>query len=282
MLRKPKWLRIPITKTPNQDAVEGILKNLNLNTVCNEAICPNRMECFSRKTATFMILGTHCTRNCGFCNVSHEKPQPIDLDEPEKIAQAIKELGMRYIVITSVTRDDLPDGGAAHFANVIRAIRKSSPDTAIEVLIPDFQGNIDALKIVTDASPDVISHNMETVKSLYQQVRPQAEYQRSLDLLQNIKKLNPEIRSKSGIMLGLGETQEQVHEIFDDLREIGCEFLTIGQYLNPSPEHLPIQEYIEPGKFDEYGETARKKGFLFVASAPFVRSSYQASEALDS
>jgi len=280
MIRKPKWLRIPITKNPNQDAVVEVLKNLNLNTVCNEAICPNRMECFSRKTATFMILGTHCTRNCGFCNVRHEKPQPIDIDEPQKIAQAIEKLDIQYIVITSVTRDDLPDGGAMHFANVVRAIRKSSPNTAIELLIPDFQGNIDALKTVTDAKPDVISHNMETIKDLYSQVRPQAEYQRSLDLLRNIKMLNSEIRSKSGIMLGLGETKDQVHELFDDLRKVGCEFLTIGQYLAPSPQHLPIQEYIEPDTFDEYGKTARKKGFSFVASAPFVRSSYHAGEAL--
>lgn len=282
MTRKPKWLRIPITKNPNQDAVDGILKSLNLNTVCNEAICPNRMECFSRKTATFIILGIHCTRSCGFCNVRHEKPQQLDPDEPLKIAQAIKKLDMRYIVITSVTRDDLPDGGAKHFASVVRAIRKSSPDTTIELLIPDFQGNIDALKTVTDASPDVIGHNMETIKALYPQVRPQAEYQRSLNLLQNIKKLNSEIRSKSGIMLGLGETKDQVHELFDDLREVGCEFLTIGQYLAPSPEHLPIKEYIEPAQFDEYGKTARKKGFSFVASAPFVRSSYHAGEAMDS
>ena len=280
MARKPEWLRIRSGSSSNQDDVFELLQSLDLNTVCKEANCPNYMECFSRKTATFMILGTACTRNCGFCNVRHEKPLPIESDEPERIAQAVKELGMRYIVITSVTRDDLPDGGAGHFASVVRSIRKMNPDTKIEVLIPDFQGSIDALKMVTDSSPDVISHNMETVRALYPQVRPQAQYRRSLELLGNIKQLNPDIHSKSGIMLGLGEMAEQVYELFDDLREVGCEFLTIGQYLAPSAKHFPVYEYIEPRCFDEYGEIAKEKGFLFVASAPLVRSSYHADEAL--
>jgi len=280
MISKPKWLRIPYIDNSNKDTVREILESLNLNTVCREANCPNYLECFSKKTATFMILGTNCTRNCRFCNVTCDEPQSIDPNEPENIAQAVVELGLQYVVVTSVTRDDLPDGGAEHFAKVIRAIQTASPKTAIEVLIPDFQGNIAALKKVADALPTVISHNMETVISLYDAVRPQAEYQRSLNLLQNIKKLNPAIRSKTGIMLGLGETQEQVHALFDDLRNVGCEFLTIGQYLAPSREHYPVQEYIEPQIFDEYGATAREKGFSFVASAPLVRSSYHAGEAL--
>ena len=280
-MKKPDWLRIPVTKDPNQGVVAGILKKLNLNTVCHEAACPNRMECFSRKTATFMILGASCTRNCGFCNVRHDTPQAVDADEPRRIAQAVAELGMRYIVITSVTRDDLPDGGAAHFAETIREIRKTSPDTAVEVLIPDFQGDVSSLETVADAFPAVISHNMETVAALYPTVRPQAIYRRSLDLLRNIKRLNPAIHSKSGFMLGLGETEAQVLELLDDLHAANCDFLTIGQYLAPSSAHLPIREFIEPAVFDAYGETARQKGFAFVASAPFVRSSYHAGEALE-
>jgi len=280
MLRKPDWLRIRYSNTANRVAVEGILEKLNLNTVCAEAHCPNYMECFSRNTATFMIMGTNCTRNCRFCNVAFEQPQQLDAKEPGNIAQAVKELKLKYVVITSVTRDDLPDGGAGHFAHVIQAIKHIAPETAIEVLIPDLQGNIAALKIITDASPAVISHNMETVTSLYTTVRPQAEYKRSLNLIKHIKLLHPNIHSKSGIMVGLGETKEQVHALFDDLREVGCEFLTIGQYLAPSKQHIPIYEYIEPAQFEAYGQVARQKGFDFVASAPLVRSSYHAGEAL--
>jgi len=279
MLQKPEWLRVKHMDNPNLATVEEILTRLRLNTVCREADCPNYMECFSRKTATFMILGTNCTRDCRFCNVHNDLPEIPDPDEPIKIALAIKELELKYVVVTSVTRDDLPDGGAGHFAKVILEVRRASPETVIEVLIPDFKGNLDALKIVTDASPDVISHNMETVEPLYAAVRPQAGYARSLNLLKNIKLLNPNIHSKSGIMVGLGETKEDVHKLFDDLRENCCEFLTIGQYLAPSKQHIPVAEYIEPCLFEEYGETARQKGFEFVASAPFVRSSYNASEA---
>jgi lipoic acid synthetase len=280
MVKKPDWLRVSYVKNPHQEAVAGILEKLNLNTVCEQAMCPNYMECFSRKTATFMILGTACTRNCRFCNVRRGMPLPPDPDEPERIAEAVAQLGMKYVVITSVTRDDLPDGGAAHFAGVVRAIKKYAPGVAVETLIPDFSGDIEALKSVTNTSPDVISHNMETIASLYHEARPQAVYRRSLDLLGNIKGLNPKIRSKSGIMLGLGETESQVHELFDDLREVDCEFLTIGQYLAPSPKHLPVREFIEPRRFDKYKMTAESKGFAFVASAPFVRSSYHAGEAL--
>ena len=280
MLQKPDWLRVRHRDSPNRDFLEKILKDLNLNTVCREANCPNYMECFSEKTATFMILGTNCTRNCRFCNVRYDSPAWPDPKEPANIAAAVKELGLRYVVVTSVTRDDLPDGGAGHFAEVIRNLKNETPKTAVEVLIPDFGGSVDALKTVTDASPTVISHNMETVKSLYADVRPQAEYRRSLDLLGNIKKLDPNIKSKSGIMVGLGETKGQVYELFDDLRRVGCEFLTVGQYLAPSKEHFSVREYIEPSQFDEYAKVAKRKGFAFVASTPFTRSSHHAGEAL--
>lgn len=232
-----------------------------------------------------MILGVNCTRNCRFCNVTNSEPQRIDADEPKRIAEAVSKLGLKYVVITSVTRDDLPDGGAAHFAATIRTIHELNPDTAVEVLIPDFQGNKDALKLVTDANPEVISHNIETVKELYDQVRPQAIYERSLEVLKTIKDLAkdlaPDIRSKTGIMLGLGEKAEQVYEVMDDLRAVGCEFLTIGQYLAPSSAHYAVQEYVTPPQFDRYGKIAKEKGFAFVASAPFVRSSYNAAEALE-
>ena len=281
MIPKPKWLRAYHPDTLEREEVEEILRNLNLNTVCREANCPNAFECFSQKTATFMILGTNCTRNCPFCNVSSGPPMQTDTDEPENIAKAVKALGLQYAVVTSVTRDDLPDGGAGHFAKVIRTIQKSAPKVAIEVLVPDFLGDTEALKKVTRAMPTVISHNIETVKSLYSDVRPQAEYRRSLKLLKNIKLLNPNIRSKSGIMVGMGESKEQVYELFNDLRAVGCEFLTIGQYLAPSKKHYPVREYIEPSRLEEYGAVARNMGFAFVASAPLVRSSYHASKAIN-
>ena len=280
MQAKPEWLRVRYAESQNMKTVEGILESLRLNTVCREAHCPNYSECFSRKTATFMILGTDCTRNCRFCNVRHGIPSQPDPEEPANVAGAVKALELKYVVVTSVTRDDLPDGGAGHFAKTVREIRKAAPETVTEVLIPDFQGSIDALKTVADSSPAVISHNMETVKSLYGKVRPKAEYARSLELLRNIKRLDPAIRSKSGIMIGLGETEEQVFELFDDLRQVGCEFLTIGQYLAPSALHIPVHEYIEPSRFEEYGKAARLTGFDFVASAPLVRSSFNAGEAL--
>jgi lipoic acid synthetase len=279
-VKKPEWLRKPSIVDPNQELVAGLLKELNLNTVCHEACCPNHAECFAKKTATFMILGTRCTRDCRFCSVSHAAPQPADPEEPERIARAAARLGLRYVVVTSVTRDDLPDGGAAHFAEVIQRIRALNPETAVETLIPDFQGNREALETVAAANPAVISHNMETVSALYPAVRPQAVYQRSLALLAGIRRANPAVHSKTGVMLGLGETRAQVLALFDDLRQAGCEFLTIGQYLAPSRKHHPVIEYIPPDQFAEYGEIARNAGFAFVASAPFVRSSYHASEAL--
>jgi lipoic acid synthetase len=279
-LTKPAWLRKKYIIDPNQSLVEGILKSLSLNTVCREAMCPNYMECFSRKTATFLILGKNCTRNCGFCNVRHCEPQPVDAGEPARVGQAVAGLGLRYVVVTSVTRDDLPDGGAGHFASVIREIRKQSPATAVEVLIPDFQGSESALAVVVEAQPDLISHNVETVKYLYNRVRAQADYQRSLDVIKNIGRMDSRIRSKSGIMAGLGETKEQVIELFKDLRSVDCSVLTVGQYLAPSREHHPVIEYVKPEVFDEYRRIAMDMGFDFVASAPFVRSSYHAEEAL--
>lgn len=281
MLEKPEWLKRTYREDPNLKYVRQMLSTLHLNTICDEAMCPNFVDCFSKKTATFMILGVNCTRNCRFCNVTNSEPQRIDGDEPNRVAQAVSKLGLKYVVITSVTRDDLPDGGAAHFAETIRAIHQLNPDTAVEVLIPDFQGNKEALQLVADAKPEVISHNIETVKALYDQVRPQAIYERSLEVLKSIKELAPNIRSKTGIMLGLGEKPAQVYEVMDDLRAVGCEFLTIGQYLAPSSDHYPVQEYITPEQFDEYGKIAEEKGFAFVASAPFVRSSYNAAEALE-
>lgn len=281
MREKPDWLKRTFQDNSNLGYVREMLTELHLNTICDAAMCPNYVECFSKKTATFMILGVNCTRNCRFCNVINQDPQRVDPDEPNRVAQAVSKLGLKYVVITSVTRDDLPDGGAAHFGATIRAIHALNPQTAVEVLIPDFQGSIDALRLVTDANPEVISHNMETVQSLYERVRPQAIYDRSLKVLKSIKELAPHIRSKTGIMLGLGEKDLEVYQLMEDLRGVGCEFLTIGQYLAPSQLHYPVQEYITPQQFDHYGEVAKEKGFTFVASAPFVRSSYNASEALE-
>lgn len=279
MERKPEWLRIRVPAGSGYKEVRGILEDYHLNTVCDEALCPNRGECFQAGTATFMILGKNCTRNCRFCNVTSAKPEVVDPDEPRRVAIAVKALKLKYVVITSVTRDDLPDGGAYHFADVIENIKKTTPGVGIEVLIPDFQGDKEALKKVVDAKPNVIAHNVETIPTLYKQVRPQADYQQSLEVISNIKKMNPEIKSKSGIMVGLGEKEDQVIEVMKDLRSHGCEFLTIGQYLAPSKLHHPVIEYINPELFDEYAEKARELGFEYVASAPLVRSSYMAHKA---
>jgi lipoic acid synthetase len=298
-LRKPEWLRKQFSYNDNAAFTGNLLEDLHLNTVCREAMCPNYTDCFSRKTATFMILGTNCTRDCAFCNVAHGEPSAVDADEPNRIGEGVARLGLKYIVVTSVTRDDLPDGGAGQFAAVIASIREHSPGTAIEVLVPDFGGSADALRVVADAAPDVISHNIETVKERYSGVRPGAVYTRSLELLRRIGEFETGgvtddatgamakaarsrgvIRSKSGFMVGLGETRAQVYALMDDLRNVGCEFLTIGQYLAPSRRHHAVIEYVTPETFDEYADAARAKGFSFVASAPFVRSSYRADEAL--
>ncbi|MDR3207965.1 MAG: lipoyl synthase [Oscillospiraceae bacterium] len=280
MDRKPPWLRRPLKTDPNQGVVEHVLKDLRLNTVCREANCPNYQECFAAKTATFMILGTHCTRDCRFCNVTHGTPQPVNPNEPERVAQAAARLGLRYAVVTSVTRDDLPDGGASHFAQTVRAFRALSPDIAVETLVPDFAGDMAALAAVTAETPDVVSHNVETVPALYARVRPGADYPRSLALLAAVKRQNPQVRSKTGFMLGLGETEEQVLALLADLREAGCEFLTVGQYLAPTKAHLPVERYVPPEEFDAWAARARAMGFAFVAAAPLVRSSYHAGEAV--
>jgi lipoic acid synthetase len=239
------------------------------------------MECFASRTATFMVLGSVCTRNCRFCNVSPGTPEPVDAEEPVRLARAARELGLRHVVVTSVTRDDLPDGGAGHFAAVIRELRTRLPEASIEVLIPDFQGDPDALATVIEAGPEVINHNVETVPRLYSRVRPQADYRRSLELLKRAADCGRPMAVKTGLMLGLGETREEVLELFDDLRRAGCDFLTIGQYLAPSSEHYPVAEYVKPEVFDDYRKEAEKRGFRHVASAPFVRSSYKAAEALE-
>jgi lipoic acid synthetase len=280
MSKKPEWLKVRFKLNDEYKFVEKQLKELGLNTVCEEANCPNRFECFSKKTATFMILGRNCTRNCTYCNVMRNDPDTVDKDEPLHIAKACKSLGLKHAVITSVTRDDLPDGGALHFANVIREIRNANTKTIIEVLIPDFKGNLESLVTVMDAVPDIINHNIETIERLYTTVRPMADYKRSLELLQRIKEYNKKIHTKSGIMVGLGESYEEVLKAFKDLRNHNCDFLTVGQYLAPSKKHHPVMEYIKPEIFKKYEKDAYNLGFKYVASAPLVRSSYQADKAI--
>lgn len=281
MKRKPEWIRAKLYSANRGMEVEKLLKKLNLNTVCTEAKCPNIGECYNRKTATFMILGQVCTRNCKFCNVTKGETQPIDLSEPENIAKAVKELGLRHVVITSVTRDDLSDNGSSHFANVITHIKKLNKDTIVEVLIPDFNGNVDDLKTVIHAKPDIINHNIETVQRLYSTIRPMAKYERSLQLLENVKKYSDGILSKSGIMVGLSEKEDEVIQVMNDLRLVDCDILTIGQYLAPSLKHYPVYEYIEPKIFEKYKSIGLEKGFKYVASGPLVRSSYFADKAFE-
>ena len=279
-LAKPEWMKIRSQTIENNVMVEGLLKNRGLNTVCEQANCPNINECFSKKTVTFMILGNVCTRNCTFCTVPKGVPQLVSEDEPDLIVQSVLELNLKHVVITSVTRDDLPDGGAEHFAKVINAVRNRAKNVTIEVLIPDFEGELSALEKVVNAKPDVINHNIETVPNLYSAVRPMAIYKRSIDLLYNVKKLDSSISTKSGIMVGLGETQQEMLTVFKDLREALCDFLTIGQYLAPSKNHYPVAQYIHPDVFEDYKQIAYSMGFSHVESGPFVRSSYHAGEAL--
>jgi lipoic acid synthetase len=274
--RKPEWLKKRIDPTAVMQ-MESILRSLGLHTVCEGADCPNRGECFKNKTATFMILGDVCTRNCRFCAVAKGHPTPVDPDEPEHVAEAAQKLGLRHVVVTSVTRDDLPDGGAAHFADVVAAVKKRLPDVTIEVLIPDFLGSLAALQTVIDARPDIINHNIETVPSLYTTVRPMAQYDRSLELLSRVKQYGGGIYSKTGLMVGLGETPDEVCAVMDDLVAIGCDILTIGQYLQPTKAHLPVAAYIHPDQFDEYHRIGLDKRFKYVASGPLVRSSYNAA-----
>ncbi len=275
---KPPWLKKRLSSGRGYHKVVKLLKECSLHTVCEEALCPNMGECFSNGTATFMILGDHCTRDCRFCAVLHGDPQPPDKNEPQKVADVIKKLGLRYAVVTSVTRDDLPDGGAGHFAETISAIKNKNPGTQVEVLIPDFQGSAEDLKTVVTATPHVLNHNMETVPRLYPRVRPQADYHGSLQLIRRAGEMNPGLATKSGLMLGLGETQEEVRRVLKDLLTAGCKLLTLGQYLAPSKNHHPVMEYVPPDQFLNWEKSAYEMGFQGVASGPFVRSSFHAGE----
>ncbi|MBI5204393.1 MAG: lipoyl synthase [Nitrospirae bacterium] len=275
-MRLPEWIKVKsFTGLHN---TKSILRDYGLSTVCEEAKCPNRGECFSKPTATFMILGSACTRNCGFCAVESSKPGPLDNDEPERVAMAAKEMGLKYVVITSVTRDDIKDGGASHFARTVSAVREHLPAAKIEVLTPDFRGNKDSLKTVLDSGPDVYNHNVETVPRLYPYVRHQADYRKSLNVLANAKSIAPEITIKSGFMVGLGETFTEIIDVLRDLKTSGCDTVTIGQYLRPSKKNLPVREYIRPEMFDVYKEIALDMGFKYAASSPLVRSSMNAEE----
>ena len=276
---KPPWLKRRLPTGPAYEKVRALMSKSRLHTVCQEARCPNLWECFSRQTATFLIMGPCCTRNCRFCNVAHGRPPaPPDSGEPVRVAQAVKELGLHYVVITSVTRDDLPDGGAGLFAKTIKEIRAIMPRTLMEVLIPDFQGNQDALQTVIEAHPHVLNHNLETVPRLYPRVRPEADYDRSLLLLKRVTHYQPSILTKSGLMLGLGEFPDEVEKTLQDLLDSGCSILTLGQYLQPTREHLKVERFIPPEEFDDWKEAALKMGFAEVASGPLVRSSYRARD----
>ena len=280
MERKPEWLRVRY----NQEAlaeVAQLLGQLKLNTVCKEANCPNLGECYRKHSATFMILGSQCTRNCRFCNVTPGHPLPPDPDEPENVAAAAKKLGLRHVVLTCPTRDDLPDGGAEQFAKTVRAIRAACPGVTVETLISDMKMDTAALDVVIEARPEVFNHNVETVQALQKAVRPQADYQRSLSVLRYCKEKAPSLLTKTGFMVGLGETEEQIGQLMDDVLAVGCDILTIGQYLQPTPEHYPLARYATPEDFARYKEMALAKGFRYVASAPLARSSYKAWEALE-
>lgn len=275
--RLPEWLRRQIPEAGGIYATKDLISELKLETICESGKCPNRSECWTRKTASFMILGETCTRPCGFCAVPRGKPEAVALDEPDRLAEACARLGLKHVVITSVTRDDLPDGGADHFRRCILAVRDKTGAT-IEVLTPDFEGDESAIDTVLSASPEVFNHNMETVARLQRHVRRKSQYAISLKVLAHAKKARPDIRTKSGLMLGLGETTEEIFETLADLRDVGCDLLTLGQYLQPSAKHLAVERYLPPAEFDMLGNFAKKLGFREVASGPFVRSSYHADE----
>jgi len=280
-LRKPEWLKKKMPSKHSLDSMQEMVRHLSLHTVCEEANCPNVGECFGNKTATFMILGESCTRSCRFCAVAKGAVLPPDPEEPMHVAEAVKKLGLKHAVITSVTRDDLADGGAGHFSSTIEAVRKYNPETTIEVLIPDFQGDETALRIVLEAKPEILNHNIETVPSLYKKVRPEADYHRSLELLRRVKEIDNTILSKTGIMVGLGETSLEMTQVMEALVEVKCDIFTIGQYLQPSSEHLAVEEYVTPEQFDAYKKEGLALGLAFVESGPFIRSSYNAARALD-
>jgi len=275
---RPGWLRVRAPSGPNYRDLKGLVRELRLHTVCESARCPNIGDCWERRTATFMILGDICTRACGFCAITTGRPLGLDREEPARVAEAVAHLGLRHAVITSVNRDELPDGGAEIFAATIRAIRERCPETSIEVLIPDFEGNGDALAAVLDAGPDILNHNMETIARLYRIVRPQAKYPRSLELLRRSKEMAPGILTKSGMMMGVGEETEEILRSMADLRAVDCDILTLGQYLRPSLQHIPIRRYVSPEEFQSLKEAGLRMGFQHVESGPLVRSSYHADE----
>ena len=278
ILRKPPWLRVKFADSPTYAATRAIVKKHKLVTVCEEAACPNIGECWSARHATFMIMGDVCTRACAFCNVATGLPQPLDTDEPARVAEATKKLGLRHVVITSVDRDDLPDGGAQHFVETIAALRKATPNTTIEILTPDFLRKPGAAEKLVAARPDVFNHNLETVPRLYPTIRPGARYFQSLSLLQEVKRLDSSIFTKSGLMVGLGESRVEVMQVMDDMRAAQVDFITIGQYLQPTRKHAPIDRFVPPAEFAEYATLARSKGFLMVAATPLTRSSHHADE----
>ncbi|GAA0136526.1 lipoyl synthase [Paenibacillus sp. YSY-4.3] len=279
---KPDWIRIKLTTGDNYQEIKEMMRSKTLHTVCEEARCPNIYECWANRTATFMILGDICTRACRFCAVNTGLPTELDLQEPERVAEAAEKMGLRHCVITSVARDDLKDGGASIFAETVRAVRKRLPLCSVEVLIPDFLGNEDSLRIVMDAKPDILNHNIETVERLSDRVRAKAKYRRSLELLQRAKLMQPDIPTKSSIMLGVGEEWPEILQAMDDLRAVDCDILTIGQYLQPSPQHLNVEKYYRPEQFAELKEEGMKRGFSHVESGPLVRSSYHAHEQVKS
>ena len=276
--RLPEWLRIRLPTTDAFAHTRALLDELNLHTVCQSAKCPNHWECWSKGTATFMIAGDRCTRACGFCAVTTARPFALQADEPARVAEATRRMGLKHVVITAVARDDLPDGGAEHFRQTIRAVRSSNPETIIEVLTPDFNGRDSAIKAVLSAHPHIFNHNLETVRRLTPKVRSRATYDRSLSVLAKAKTRASGLYTKSGLMLGLGETEEEVFTALSDLRRVSCDILTLGQYLQPTLRHLPVVRYLDPATFDEYGRRARAMGFVHVASGPMVRSSYHADE----
>ncbi|MBE9186091.1 lipoyl synthase [Microcoleus sp. LEGE 07076] len=279
MTVKPQWLRVKAPQWERVGNVKEILRDLSLNTVCEEASCPNIGECFNAGTATFLIMGPACTRACPYCDIDFEKkPQALDPTEPQRLAQAVQRLKLNHVVITSVNRDDLPDGGASVFVECIQAVRSTMPDTTIEVLIPDLCGNWQALEIILAARPEVLNHNTETVKRLYRKVRPQGKYDRTLELLQRSRQLAPGVYTKSGIMVGLGETDAEIREAMQDLRAVGCDILTVGQYLQPTQKHLNVENFVPPEQFDAWREFGESLGFLQVVASPLTRSSYHAEQ----
>ena len=279
MPRKPDWIRIRLPNSPEIARIKQVLRDNNLHTVCEEASCPNLPECFSKGTATFMIMGDICTRRCPFCDVGHGRPNPLDADEPKKLAKTIADMKLKYVVITSVDRDDLRDGGAQHFVDCIRETRALSPNIQIEVLVPDFRGRMDvAIAIMNETLPDVFNHNLETVPRLYKQARPGSDYQHSLTLLKMFKERHPNVLTKSGLMLGLGETDEEIVEVMKDMRAHNIDMITLGQYLQPSKHHHPVHRFVTPDQFKELGRIAKELGFSHVASGPLVRSSYHADK----